>query len=63
MADRRWRVLRQDDNGNVFVASVPLSHAETSALASSFAARGHQQHYFVDEAAGRAALVGTRLEE
>lgn len=64
MADRRWRVLRQDDNGNVFVASVPLSFLEARTLAMAFEARAHKQMYFVDELdAGEVALVGTRIAE
>lgn len=58
-----WRVLRQDDNGNVFVTSAPMTEAEARALAGVFAARGHKQRYFVDElAAHETALpVGSRV--
>lgn len=47
---RRWRVTRQDDNGNVFViAEVESEHAARQ-LAADYEARGHKQMYWVEPA-------------
>jgi hypothetical protein len=41
----RWRVIRQDDNGNVFVVAEVGSEAEARAIADQFTARAHKQFY------------------
>lgn len=45
-----WRVLRQDDNGNVFVVADALDEATARRLAAELEARAHKQLYFVEEA-------------
>ena len=44
----RWRVFRQDDNGNVFVVAEVDNEAAARALAAQYEARGHKQTYFVE---------------
>jgi hypothetical protein len=43
-----WRVLRKDDNGNVFVITEVATEAEARATAAEFEARGHKQMYSVE---------------
>jgi hypothetical protein len=43
-----WRVMRQDDNGNVYVVRERLSEAEARALADELERRGHKQTYWVE---------------
>ena len=43
-----WRVLRQDDNGNVFVVSASLPEDAARRLAAELEARAHKQIYFVE---------------
>jgi hypothetical protein len=50
MLDRDWCVMRQDDNGNRYVVATSLSEAEASALAATYAARGHKQLYWIEPA-------------
>ena len=45
-----WRVLRQDDNGNVFVVADELAEDAARRLAGDFEARAHKQMYFVERA-------------
>jgi len=45
---RRWRVIRQDDNGNVFVVAEVDSEEAARALAAQYEARGHKQTYSVE---------------
>jgi hypothetical protein len=47
----RWRVVRQDDNGNVFVVAVVDNEVEARAIAAEFEARGHKQTYSVERVA------------
>ena len=42
-----WVVIRQDDNGNVFIVASYASEAEARAAADEFEARGHKQMYSV----------------
>ena len=42
-----WLVIRQDDNGNVYVVSSHADEAEARAVATAFEARGHKQMYSV----------------
>lgn len=44
----RWRVLRQDDNGNRFVVAEGLSEETARSRASAFEQRGHKQLYWVE---------------
>lgn len=46
---RRWRVVRQDDNGNSFEVTTRLSRARAVRIAEEFEARGHKQWYSVLE--------------
>ncbi|GGN43366.1 hypothetical protein FHR83_001810 [Actinoplanes campanulatus] len=47
MGDIRWRVWRQDDNGNRFVVARFTSRAEAEKLAAEMESRGHKQLYWV----------------
>lgn len=44
-----WRVLRQDDNGNVYVIKETATEAEARAIAAELEARAHKQMYEVEE--------------
>jgi hypothetical protein len=44
----KWRVLRQDDNGNVVVLVEADSEDEAKAIAAAFEARAHKQIYEVE---------------
>ena len=44
----RWLVLRQDDNGNVFVVGEHASEADARAEAQRFEMRAHKQRYWVE---------------
>lgn len=44
---RRWRIVRQDDNGNVFDVTTKLSRARAVQIAEEFESRGHKQSYSV----------------
>lgn len=48
VADERWVVWRQDDNGNRFVVARKASRAEADELAAEMEARGHKQLYWVE---------------
>lgn len=43
-----WRLLRQDDNGNVFVIKSGLSHAAALHEAKRYTALGHKQLYWAE---------------
>jgi len=43
-----WIVLRQDDNGNVFVVSEHLAEAPARRHAAELEARAHKQIYWVE---------------
>jgi hypothetical protein len=45
---QRWRVIRQDDNGNVFVITEVASELGARRLAAEYEARGHKQMYSVE---------------
>ncbi len=44
----RWRVVRQDDNGNVFVVVEVTSEGEARSIADDLEARAHKQLYSVE---------------
>ncbi|HMM74611.1 MAG TPA: SPOR domain-containing protein [Gammaproteobacteria bacterium] len=46
--DARWRVRRQDDNGNVFEVARELTRAAAERLAATLSAGGHKQLYWVE---------------
>jgi hypothetical protein len=48
ICDRKYAVLRQDDNGNQFVVEAGLSRDEAERLAHDLEARGHKQLYWVE---------------
>ena len=43
----RWVVIRQDDNGNVYVVASYAGEAEARRAAMELEARGHKQMYSV----------------
>jgi hypothetical protein len=43
-----WLVLRQDDNGNVFVVAECTSEVAARTEASAFEARAHKQIYWIE---------------
>jgi hypothetical protein len=43
-----WRVLRQDDNGNVYLVADGLAEHEARRLAAELEARAHKQLYLVE---------------
>jgi hypothetical protein len=43
-----WLVMRQDDNGNVFIVSEHLSEAPARRHAAELEARAHKQIYWVE---------------
>ena len=44
----RYRVLRQDDNGHVFLVQGDLGYGEACALELRLTERGHKQMYWVE---------------
>jgi hypothetical protein len=52
--DPTWRVVRQDDNGNIFVVAEVTTEAEARAIAAVFEARAHKQTYSVERATAAA---------
>lgn len=57
---RRWRVIRQDENGNVFVVDELDDEEGARKLAAAYEARGHKQMYSVEVLPGQAANHGSR---
>jgi len=47
-AQRAYRVVRQDDNGNRFVVQTALSRDEAERLVADFESRGHKQLYWIE---------------
>jgi hypothetical protein len=47
-SSQRWRVMRQDDNGNVFVVAVVANEDAARSAAAEYEARGHKQMYWVE---------------
>lgn len=43
-----WLVLRQDDNGNVFLMSEHASESAARTAAQTLEARAHEQMYWVE---------------
>lgn len=48
MAMNRWLVLRQDDNGNVFVVAEHATEGEARAIATKLEQRAHKQMYWIE---------------
>lgn len=48
----RWRVVRQDDNGQRFVIATALSEDAARQLVRDYEARGHKQLYWAENASG-----------
>ena len=46
--ESRWAVWRVDDNGNRFLVSQHASEQEAQEAASTYEARAHKQHYWVE---------------
>jgi len=47
--EKTWQVIRQDDNGNLFVMRTDLSEKQARELVREFEARGHKQSYWVKQ--------------
>lgn len=47
MTEPRWRVVRQDDHGNLYVVAEVATEAEAQRLADEYEARAHKQMYSV----------------
>lgn len=45
---KRWRLMRQDDNGNEFEMARYSSRDEAERVAAMYTARGHKQLYWVE---------------
>lgn len=45
---RRWRIVRQDDNGNLYVVAEVETEQAARELAAQYEARGHKQMYSVE---------------
>jgi hypothetical protein len=57
MSSTRWRVMRQDDNGNVYLVAETATEGKAHAIARMFEVRGHKQLYSVEPiSTARAAL-------
>lgn len=48
MNSDRYRVMRQDDNGNKYVVATNLSKDEAEDLVKRYEAKGHKQHYWAE---------------
>ena len=46
--ERKWRVLRQDDNGQRFVLGSFSSRCEAERVVAEFESRGHKQTYWAE---------------
>jgi hypothetical protein len=44
----KWRVRRQDDNGNQFVVETGLTREQAEELVAMYEARGHKQLYWAE---------------
>lgn len=45
---QRWRIMRQDDNGNVFVVADSLPEQEARSRAAQYEKKGHKQTYWAE---------------
>jgi hypothetical protein len=48
MRERDWCVMRQDDDGHRRVVASALTEPEARLLSASYAARGHEQRYWIE---------------
>lgn len=55
-----WRVVREDDNGNVFVLADDLDEASARRLVSEFESRAHKQSYYAVPSSVEDQVLGTR---
>ncbi len=46
MTTTRWKVIRQDDNGQVYLVANDLTEADATRLVAEFEARAHKQTYY-----------------
>lgn len=53
-----WRVVRQDDNGNVYVVAEGLDETGARALADELERGAHKQLYSVERVDGRSPGPG-----
>ena len=47
MTTNEWLVIRQDDNGNIYVVSAHATQVQALREAAAFEARAHKQMYSV----------------
>lgn len=43
-----WQVIRQDDNGNIFVVANQLSENDARKLVKAYEAKGHKQTFWAE---------------
>ena len=46
---RKWEVIRQDDNGSVFVIQENFTQIEAESLVEEYTAKGHKQTCWSEE--------------
>jgi hypothetical protein len=57
-----WLVMRQDDNGNVFVVAELASEAAARTIARELEARAHKQMYWVEPRTAKPRDANRRVE-
>jgi hypothetical protein len=55
----RWKLLRQDDNGDRFVVKKGLTKQEAERLVAEFEALGHKQTYWAERESGGPRTPGS----
>jgi hypothetical protein len=61
-ANPTWRVVRQDDNGNVFIVADRLAEDFARELCVVLERRAHKQIYMVEPTGAVPAVAGARRE-
>lgn len=51
--EARWRVVRQDDNGNRFLVEAGLTERDARRQVLEFESHGHKQTYWIEPMPGR----------
>jgi hypothetical protein len=46
-----WRVMRQDDHGNIFIVADSLSEEAAKDLVHQYEVKGHKQMYWAERSA------------
>jgi hypothetical protein len=52
-----WQVIRQDDNGQLFVLAKNLSEGEANSLVSKMESRGHKQTFYMIKMPGEIGVT------